>query len=50
MELLARGNSNWDYYYDEERNVEYPPWTCMNDKELDVIMASFSQGVNLNAI
>ena len=23
MELLARGNSNWDYYYDEERNVIY---------------------------
>ena len=20
--------------YDEERNVEYPPWTCMNDKDL----------------
>ena len=23
MELLARGNSNWDYYYDEKRNVIY---------------------------
>ena len=23
MELLARGYSNWDYYYDEERNVIY---------------------------
>ena len=23
MELLARGNSNWDYYYDEERKVIY---------------------------
>ena len=23
MELLAIGNSNWDYYYDEERNVIY---------------------------
>ena len=24
MKLLARGNSNWDYYYyDEERNVIY---------------------------
>ena len=23
MELFAIGNSNWDYYYDEERNVIY---------------------------
>ena len=23
MELLAIGNSNWDYFYDKERNVIY---------------------------
>lgn len=45
MELLAIGNSNWDYYYDEERNVIY-----YISKNLDAIMDSFVQEIIWNAI